>query len=218
MSERDWEVWEEEHVNYLVKMWGTPDKRGGRHWILIHRLATLIESGTLLDVGCGLGHLYGELKRGSKKIDYTGLDSSPAMIVRCKSHFTEDAERFDVGDIYDLSPQGMYDTVSCVDVLIHLPGSIEVPLQQLWGHTKKHLVLSVRTGNKTHMGKRRQKYNPEGKYTVVRIHTISDYLEMFGKLDNVGNIEIFHLDPRSTFFKITKGMKRPKARSYNEWQ
>lgn len=56
---------------------------------------------SLLDVGCGLGHLYGFLEdRGflkDLKIDYLGVDISPKLIAACRKRYP--GAKFEVADI-----------------------------------------------------------------------------------------------------------------------
>lgn len=56
---------------------------------------------SILDVGCGLGHLYGFLKDNNLlrdlKIDYLGVDISPKLIESCRKRYPE--TRFEVADI-----------------------------------------------------------------------------------------------------------------------
>lgn len=44
---------------------------------------------SVLDIGCGLGHLYDYSKNYLYKLDYTGLDVSDVFIERCKKKYPE---------------------------------------------------------------------------------------------------------------------------------
>jgi SAM-dependent methyltransferase len=66
------------------------------------RFAVLCEIGALshcsiLDVGCGLGDLYGYLRGERIKTDYTGYDLLPEMVERAKKRYPE--ARFLVRDV-----------------------------------------------------------------------------------------------------------------------
>lgn len=68
------------------------------------RFAVLCEIGALsrcriLDVGCGLGDLYGYLRGEGIKIDYTGYDLLPEMVERAKRRYPE--ARFLVRDVLE---------------------------------------------------------------------------------------------------------------------
>ncbi|GAI42487.1 unnamed protein product, partial [marine sediment metagenome] len=73
MDKKSWEVWDDTQADKLVSLWGVPSKeRKGRHQVLMKRVSELIVGGTVLDVGCGLGHLFRFLKKDVKS--YLGVD------------------------------------------------------------------------------------------------------------------------------------------------
>lgn len=53
---------------------------------------------SILDVGCGKGDLYDEIKQTQKKASYKGIDISSKMIELARSAFPEG--KFEVGDLY----------------------------------------------------------------------------------------------------------------------
>jgi SAM-dependent methyltransferase len=66
------------------------------------RFAVLAEVGALaqtrvLDVGCGLGDLYGYLQTQGIPVDYTGYDLLPEMVAHARQRFPE--ARFEVRDV-----------------------------------------------------------------------------------------------------------------------
>ncbi len=127
-----------------LKAWKNPTHKPA-YWAKgqkdrLTRVAKLVPEGSVLDVGCGCGHLYPLLK--GKATDYTGVDFK-AMINICKKHFPE--VDFRPGNVYDLSSLGMYDTVTAIQLFIHLPNLLR-PLKQCWSHTKNSLIFTLRTG------------------------------------------------------------------------
>ncbi|MBA7654594.1 hypothetical protein ES703_62476 [subsurface metagenome] len=49
-----------------------------------------------------------------------------------------------VGDAFDLSKEGLYDTVIALSLLIHVPfKDVSKVVKELWSHCKKALVFSV---------------------------------------------------------------------------
>lgn len=153
---RFWEVWKYKpgHAEECLKGWGDPNldfktrtigQRGKRHRTI--RTAKWLRGKTVLDVGCGVGHLFGVFK---DKVDgYLGIDSEP-MIELARKCFPEHQDKFQVGDIFDLSGEfgwgktkcGIYDTVFNLQVVQHLP-ILRDPLQEMWNHARMCVVLAV---------------------------------------------------------------------------
>lgn len=184
MSKRPWEVWDEEEAAGLERAWGSPEGGKGRHQALVEVVAGLIEGGSVLDIGCGLGHLYGALKSKERGIEsYVGVDSSPAMVEKATSYFGEGL--FSVGDAYDLSDLACADTVVCLDVVKHLPETWPV-LEQLWSKAGKCVILVTNVGEKQHT---RETSAGEGKYLIYRVETIENLMRLFNKLPSLGKVE-----------------------------
>jgi len=72
-----------------------------------------LEGRTLLDVGCGYGHLYTYLQNRRISVDYTGFDITPAMIEIARQANPEIADRFQLVDIMTEDLSGQYDYVVC---------------------------------------------------------------------------------------------------------
>lgn len=199
MSEKPWEVWDEEEATNLESAWGSPKGGKGRHQALIEMVAGLIKGTSVLDVGCGLGHLYGTLK----KLDietYFGVDSSPAMIKKARSHFVKGL--FSIGDAYDLSPLPSADTVVCLDVVKHIPETWPV-LEQLWSKARKCVILVTNIGEKQHTRKTPAR---GGKHLIYRVETVKNLMKLFKRLSGVGEIEQFVFDKKknTVIFRIVK--------------
>jgi ubiquinone/menaquinone biosynthesis C-methylase UbiE len=82
----------------------------------------------ILDIGCGTGHLAGELmQRG-----YTawGVDLSEGMVEYARQHYNPD--RFRVGDIERIPfPDNTFDAVMCLGVMEYLEKD-ELALREMW--------------------------------------------------------------------------------------
>lgn len=199
-QEREWEVWDEEESNFLRKLWGPADKRGGRHWLLMRKIAGLVSGNEVLDVGCGQGHLYSQLE----DVNYIGLDNSIEMLGIARRNFPGEEERFKYGDVYDLSYFDTKNTVTCISVLIHLPEVTE-PLKELWNRTEKHLIVTFRLGNGVKTLKRPHK---DGKFLIIHFETIENIYKTFSRLDELSKIERYYFDPKTEIFKLTKGVMK----------
>ena len=80
------------------------------------RFAVLLEVGALsgsrvLDVGCGVGDLYGYALRQGIRVRYTGLDILPEMVAHARGRYPE--ARFEVGDALQGLGSERFDYVLC---------------------------------------------------------------------------------------------------------
>ncbi|MBU6997879.1 MAG: class I SAM-dependent methyltransferase [Theionarchaea archaeon] len=136
--------WNEERARFYRDTWGPPTNP--KKWGNLDRMkipVSLLKGETVLDVGCGLGHLYHALK--GQITQYVGVDASPFMLEKARKFFPE--ADFREGDIYNLSEFPLADTVYSISLLIHL-SSVEEPINQLWSRTRKRCVLLIPLGKK----------------------------------------------------------------------
>jgi SAM-dependent methyltransferase len=72
-----------------------------------------LEGASLLDMGAGLGDLYGYLKKkGYRKINYLGVEVLPDFVKSAKEKYPD--ARFLVGDLLSFKPDKKYDyVISC---------------------------------------------------------------------------------------------------------
>ena len=115
-------------------------------WPELFELVKDIKPGSkVLDAGCGNGRLLEALQ--IKRIDYLGLDNSPALITLAKKNYSN--YDFQVCDILDLDklPATGFDYIFSIAVLHHLPGpDLQIKaLGQLRDKLTKNgrLILSV---------------------------------------------------------------------------
>jgi ubiquinone/menaquinone biosynthesis C-methylase UbiE len=90
--------------------------------------ARVAHGSKILDVGCGTGHLAGELlQRG---YDAWGVDMSDAMVSYARQHYAP--ERFQVGDIEKIPfPDNTFDAIMCLGVMEYLRND-EPALREMW--------------------------------------------------------------------------------------
>ena len=100
--------------------------------------ANLLNGLTVLDVGCGEGHLYHFIKDKAEK--YIGLDASPDMLKTATYYAPEASWR--LGDVYNLEDVDRCDTVFSISLLIHLENQSEA-IRQLWSRALKRLVFLI---------------------------------------------------------------------------
>lgn len=160
--------------------------------------SSFIVGNSVLDIGCGIGHLLPFVKEG---IEYMGVDTSPEMLRVAKSFHPNDI--FCIGDIYDLNPFGVFDTVLCQSVLIHLP-EIEVPIQEMWSHAHKAIVFSIPIGSKKSVGPLDQ-YGD--KVILMHVDTWKNIETIIKTFDGVKGVER-HLEPGTrignTYVRVLK--------------
>jgi len=179
---RDWEPWASpEYAESRLENWGHPldpptEWRHGKYDRL-KVLPRMILGRSVLDVGCGLGHTYVLVKDVVE--EYLGLDLA-SMVKICHRYFPE--ENFAVGDVHDLSPWGLYDTVICTQLLVHLPYLAE-PLDQLWRHVKRCLVVSVSVPSKQEAFQQREDGLIGHRWTKQQLADEVNLLSGVGKVE-----------------------------------
>lgn len=215
---KEWEVWNNDRAEGLAKGWGNPNQSikeinlssGEKHGKLINNIHFLIEreGENVLDVGCGLGHLYALLK----DVDYLGIDSSKAMLKKAREFFPEDKDKFQFGSVYDLSNLPLFDTVVANGLILHLPES-ELAIMQLWSKTKICLIFTAWLGETalTKTDKLFYQLSENGKYLIRRRETMDDLQKIFDKMSGICQIEKYPFhnpDPGSNIiFKLLRRQK-----------
>lgn len=190
------QIWDKKRVEGMTRIWRNPNELGSsdlekdRHWRLIHSLFKFVEGESILDVGCGMGHLYSLAK---DKYDYLGIDGSHEMIKTARLFYPDDQDKFQVGNAYDLSGYGIYDTVTATGLLLHLHYPA-LALRQLWERASRCVVFSVWIGKHTKKWEGRQPvykriFGIKDKNGVLqRCDTLSGVEMMLRTLSNVGKV------------------------------
>lgn len=97
----------------------------------------------ILDVGCGTGHLAGELMR--RGYQAWGVDLSEGMVRFAQEHYG--ADRFQVGDIERIPfPDNTFDGIVCLGVVEYLSRDEEA-LREMWRVLKPGGVAVITTPN-----------------------------------------------------------------------
>ena len=113
-----------------------------RRRFALEMLETRVSPGSsVLDIGCGTGHLAGELmQRGYAA---WGVDLSDAMVEYARQHY--DPDRFRVGDIEHIPfPDNTFDAVVCLGVMEYLEKDVTA-LREMWRVLKPggHAVITT---------------------------------------------------------------------------
>lgn len=134
------DAWDKLRVDNHILTYGPPTDPLPRYALRMQIAAHYVRYHSVLDVACGVGHLYPLLQ--PKLWTYKGVDSSEAMIERAREYFP--AAEFEIADAYDLSDQDEYDTVIAMSLLIHIDRTdTEKILNELWAHARKQLLFTM---------------------------------------------------------------------------
>lgn len=166
-AEQD-KVWRGNTVKALEKRWESDHD-------FMSKVASLVIGKSLLDIGCGLGHLYEHIKRD---ITYLGVDQSSEMLTRARERYPN--AKFIQQNLYELNlPK--FDTVTCIDVLHHQI-ALEPALSILMEHTRKALVVTLYIHERYKKGKHpKQKRGQCGE--IITWYTEEELKEKFSDLD-----------------------------------
>lgn len=200
---RDWEVWNEKHVENLVEHgWAEDNPSKGKYlkWVL-----NRLEGDSVLDVGCGIGRLLYFLP---EEMDYLGIDSSEPMLERARERFPN--RRFVRGDVYNLEVFDRFDTVVALALLIHLPDS-KPALEQMWGRAKKCLMFTVKIGAEEEVNRHEsikmadgsKSYFEGGKEIIFHTEDRSEFDEKVDSLPDVDGVEKWN-DEEHWVYKVSR--------------
>ena len=129
----DYLKFDDERLKGIFYGW---DGFGGNHGAVLKKCASLLKGRSVLDVGCGLCHLYELLKDDLD--EYVGLDIDERVVGWARERYPELDIR--VGDSNNLSEYGMYDTVYAIGLWRKIE-SIE-GVKELLRHADKSMVLT----------------------------------------------------------------------------
>ena len=194
---REWEIWTPERVKHYHKNYGTPENPQKRHRIRMGIAASMIEGETVLDVACGLGHLYPHV--GPRA--YLGVDNSLGMLEEAR-RLSPDAT-FMQGDVYDLSDFAKFGSVVCQSLLIHLPDTVK-PIQEMWTHTWKVLVFSTPIGLKDNVRVAKKFGDRHLLFHIRSMETMTRIIDSLPEVDSVYTVMEPKTPVGNTYFKITK--------------
>lgn len=136
---------EEKHIwtsERYLKMYGDPRDKKGTQAELCKDAARHLTGESVLDVGCGLGHLIPFI--GDRA--YVGVDYSPEMLEIAKSCFP--GRMFVEADAFQLDLERMFDSVISISLFLHLiREDAKKVLERMWAHTAKggRVIFSMET-------------------------------------------------------------------------
>lgn len=166
-------VWLGNRVNKLERRYDTVRE----HDLLMKKSASLVVGDSMLDVGCGLGHLYEYVTKLKPDIEYLGLDQSADILERARARYP--SAKFKRGNIYNMNlPK--FDTVACLDMLHHQP-ALDQAVPILLKHTRRVLIITVWIHERYKSGKHEKQYI--GSWgEIINWHTTEELQKMFSGL------------------------------------
>ena len=147
-----WEVTEE--AKKLHDKWSTnPDYINFRYNI-VQIIKTFIQEPkfTLIDVGCGSGLIYKELKKSfGKRIKYTGTDIDKGLLAIAGTENSGVHFEFEDAINMDSFGDGSYDYGLCLDVLNHTQSDKYI-IAEIARVCKKGMILSIKNDAQREFG------------------------------------------------------------------
>ena len=214
---RKWETWNRGNTKRLAHSWGNPKdltlnstSKIHRHSRLLQEAFLLIEGESILDVACGLGHLFA-LTKGYFR--YLGIDTSQPMIDQALAFFPQDQDKFQLGDAYNLTMLPNSDTVIAIGLILHLPKS-EPVITQLWNRTKICTIFTAWITETLLLRKvppspRSIKQRIQRNHFILRSETLESLDNIFNTLPGLNKVESFpffnpYPGESNYFFKLWK--------------
>ena len=129
-----YEKYNDERLGEIFNAW---DGLGGYHGLQIKEVASLISPyNSLLDVGCGTGHLYEAVKPEK----YTGFDVEPRVVELAKNRHPSLDIR--LGDALDMDEYGIYDVVAAIGLFSSEPNTIDI-IDNMYAHANKRVIFTI---------------------------------------------------------------------------
>jgi len=162
----------------------------------------------MCDAGCGVGSL--SLPLATSGAEVYGSDISEKMILEAKKRAQDSTNpTYSVSDLESLT--GEYDTVICLDVLIHYPlGDIEPMIKHLGSLAKSKLILSFApsTPYLDWLKKVGEFFPGTSKATRAYLHSEAEIRNMLARADFLVNRE----EMTSTSFYFSRLLEATRRR------
>lgn len=169
--------------NFRIQDWESPELQIQRFSILKDNVN--LSGKSLLDVGCGLGDLYGFLQETGVDADYSGIDILEPMVSRAKNIYPQG--RFYTGDIFYKSffSTKQFDVIFCSGIFNLNLGNNETFLHEalpvLFDLAKEYVVFNLLDTENNSLSHKYFFYNRKEVIHLVRKYTaavdcITDYI------------------------------------------
>ncbi len=137
MSDRfyDYSRFDDERLKDIMTSW---DGLTGNHGLVVKFCAGLLKGESVLDVGCGLCHLYEALKGRISK--YVGIDIDERALKWSRERYPDLELQYASVDDLSLLGDQMFDTVFALGVS-RVPHQLD-GIEEMFKHTRHSLVLT----------------------------------------------------------------------------
>ena len=138
------------HGNSIATLVYSSEEQKDKRYALMADIGAIDQAGSVLDVGCGLGHFCEFLRQHGWKGEYTGLDINPNMIEAAKKRLPSD--NFICGDLLTEATDKKYDYVFCGATVEHRPKFgdpieyLKKMIQAMFSITNKTLAFDIFSG------------------------------------------------------------------------
>jgi len=180
----DYARFDDQKVIEIMSGW---DGLGGYHGLLVAKMGMLTMGDSLLDVGCGLAHLYEAINRirNTPIPKYVGVDIDERVLKEVTARYPQ--LTFMNKNVYDLSGLEIFDTVASVGLYRYAPAKVD-SLMQMLAHTK-YCFLTCYYVEPPERGKILDVFRVPGWAHEFVTHDIDDKLEIL-RMWNLGTMKI----------------------------
>ena len=180
----DYFRFDDEKVIDIMKGW---DGLGGYHGLLVRTMSVLRAYKTVLDVGCGLGHLYEMCKTFSEPpiTEYVGVDVDDRVLKVVRERYPH--LTFLNRSVYDLSDLGIFDTVFAIGLYRYAPSNQDSVLEML--RHARYCFNTCYYVEPSERGKVLDVFKVPGWEIEFIVHGIDDKLEII-RMWNVTNLGV----------------------------
>ncbi len=162
----------------------------------IKKSNTLENTNSIIDIGCGTGHLLSEIKKHYPNIKLIGSDFSEQALEVAKKTLSD--ATFLSFDIYNI-PESLlehYDAVTCTEVIEHLlyPEKALINLKSLLIDHKGILILSVPNGRRDTSEIHINFWSPESWKVLIESNFKHAEIDFFSIENNMTNLAIIKIN------------------------